>query len=120
MGLFSRKKKNKEDSTSSYTSQKEDLYSSYSSQSEYSINNHDEDEDDFDVGIKFKKELSNGAFIFLIIDDDSDWIGSYVIVSTNGVAKIVDNKFDKYDEFLNDTNCNRLKKTAEAFYWATK
>lgn len=108
MGLFNRKKN------------KENLYSPYS-QSEYSISNHhlDEDEDEFDVGIKFKKELSNGSLVFLIVDDDFDWIGSYVIVSTNGVANIVDNKFEEYDDSLNGTNCNRLKEVAEAFYRAT-
>lgn len=108
MGLFDRKK------------HKEDSYSPYS-QSEYSINNEeeDEDEDEFDVGIKFKKELSNGSLVFLIVDDDFDWLGGYVIVSTNGVANIVDNEFEEYDEFLNDTICNRLKETAETFYRAT-
>ncbi len=107
MGLFSRKK------------DKENPYSSYH-QSEDNYDSCKSDEDALEVGIKFKKELSNGSLVFLIVDDDFDWIGSYIVVSANGVANIVDNKFEDYSDQLNDIVCSRLKETAEAFYQATK
>ena len=110
MVLFHRKK-NKKNSYSPY------------SQSDSSINNDNLDKDESHVGIKFKKELSNGSLVFLIVDDDFDWLGGYVIVSANGVANIVDNivdnKFKYYSNKINSTISSRLKKTAEAFYYAT-
>lgn len=79
---------------------------------------HKNEEYYYNVGIKFKEQLSNGALIFLIVDDDYDWIGGYVVVSPSGIARLVKNDIEDLGD-LDDKDDNYLKKTAEAFYKAT-
>ena len=102
-------------------------YSSYSSTSEQwtsdKVNSKDVDDKDeaddtegYDCGIKFVKELSNGSLVFLIVDDDYDCAGGYVVVSPSGIPTIIK---DDFYEFT-DKDCEYIKSLATAFFEATK
>lgn len=70
---------------------KNDSYSTNYSTPEYnpSYKNYEDEDEDYDYGIKFKKELSNGALVFLIVDDDYDHVGGYVVVSPSGILQLL-------------------------------
>ena len=99
-------------------------YSSYSSTSEQwpseEFDSKDEDyedeDEDYEYGIKFKKELSNGSLIFLIVDDDYDHAGGYVVVSPSGIPTVINDNF--YN--IEDSKCNHLESLAKAFFEATR
>ena len=102
-------------------------YSSYSSTSEQwpseefdskNVDYEDEDyeDEDYEYGIKFKKELSNGSLIFLIVDDDYDHAGGYVVVSPSGTPTVIKDNFDN----IEDSECNHLESLAKAFFEATR
>lgn len=71
---------------------------------------------DYDFGIKFKKELSNGSLIFLIVDDDYDPAGGYVVVSPSGIPTVIKDDFYEID----DRNCEYIAGLAKEFFEATK
>lgn len=113
MGFFNSKKED------AYFSQRYGSSQQTFSQSKQAVQSNPNEDDDYDIGIKFKKQLSNGSLIFLIVDDDFDWLGSYVVVSPTGIVNIVDNEFEYNNDDLNDIICERLKEKAKSFYDAT-
>lgn len=91
MSIFNRKSKD-EDDYIPYSTHKADI--NVHSDEDYNDDEEDEEEDEEDFGdIKFLKELSNGALIFRIVDEDYDPAGGYVIVSPSGNVKIVKDIF---------------------------
>ena len=117
MGFFKRDSADSVHLSQRYQPPQQDLFLDESDT--YSEAVEEENEDDHNIGIKFKKQLPSGALIFLIVDDDFDWIGSYVVVSPSGIVNIIDNDFEDYEGDLNSAICNRLKEKAKAFYDAT-
>lgn len=103
MGLFNmfNKKKDTENYSSSYSSIHE--FDSYYSSSQSNLAKDDgskDDEydyDDVDFEIDFFKELSNGALIFKIIDDNFDPAG-HIVLSASGSVTIIESGFHEYDE----------------------
>ena len=102
-------------------------YSSYSSTSNQwnsdkldfkDIDDKDETDDveGYDFGIKFIKELSNGSLVFLIVDNDYDHAGGYVIVSSSGIPTVI--KDDFYE--IADRDCEYIASLAKNFFEATK
>lgn len=76
---------------------------------------HGDDNDDNDncyFEIDFFKELSNGALVFKLIDDDDEQAG-HVVVSSKGTATIIENTLS-YNLDDDDREC--LKAQAEKFY----
>lgn len=65
--------------------------------------------------IDFDKELSNGALVFNIVDDEHQHFG-HVVVSPNGTVTNI--KSTAFDDF-NDTDENYLNQQAKKFYDAT-
>ena len=75
------------------------------------------DEENLGYSIKLKKELSNGALIFKVINYDEEYEGAYVIVSPAGFATFFeDGSFDPFTE----EECQALKNLAEHFFSATR
>lgn len=75
------------------------------------------DEENLGYSIKLKKELSNGALIFKVINYDGEYEGAYVIVSPAGFATFFeDGSFDSFTEEERQT----LKNMAEYFFSATR
>lgn len=75
------------------------------------------DKNSYKVGIEFETQFSNGSLSFLVIDEDFQWLGCYVIVSPAGVASIVDNDWSEIN--LNLKTSLRLKRKAREFFDAT-
>lgn len=71
----------------------------------------------YKAGIEFETQLSNGSLTFLVIDEDFEWLGCYVIVSPEGVASIVDNDWNEIN--LDVKTSLRLKRKAREFFDAT-
>lgn len=113
MSLFNRKAKNSD-------------YSSYSSTSEQwnqdKFDSKDVDDieaDDteyYDSSIQFDEELSNGSLVFLIVDDDYNHAGGYVVVSPSGIPTVIDDDF--YE--MTDRDREHLESLAKAFFEATR
>ena len=97
---------------------KNDSYSTNYSTPEYnpSYKNYEDEDEDYDYGIKFKKELSNGALVFLIVDDDYDHVGGYVVVSPSGISTVINDEL--YD--IDEKNCTHVEILAKNFFDATR
>ena len=117
MSFFNWKPKD-EDDYIPYSTHKDDI--NVHSDEDYDDDEEDEEceEDEEDFGdIKFLKELSNGALIFRIVDEDYDPAGGYVIVSPSGNIEIIkDNFFDA----LGDKEKKYLETQALTFWHATR
>ena len=75
------------------------------------------DEENLGYSIKLKKELSNGALIFEVINYGEEYEGAYVIVSPAGSSTFFeDGSFDSFTE----EECQTLKNMAEYFFSATR
>ena len=84
-----------------------------------SIFNQDKSEngnENYEFGIKFKKELTNGSLVFLIVDEDYDHAGGYVVVSPSGIPTVIKDDFYEID----DENCKYISSLARDFFQATK
>ena len=75
-----------------------------------------DDNEDYDYGIEFKKELSNGSLIFCIVDDDYDHAGGYVVVSPSGIPTVIID--DLYE--INDIDKKHIESLAKTFFEATR
>lgn len=75
-----------------------------------------DDNEDYEYGIEFQEELSNGAIIFLIVDDDYEHSGGYVVVSPSGIPTVIID--DLYE--INDIDKKHVESLAKTFFEATR